>query len=409
MTRIRILLIATTALAGMPVLAQSGAPVDQGPKQRPDIAPAFETQTRAPAIATETPLAVTEIATGLEHPWGIAVLPGAQGYLVTERSGALRHIARDGTVSDPIEGVPDVLNEEQGGLLDVALGPDFETTRRVYFTYADPVAAEQSATAAGYGVLSEDMTRLEAVTQIFRQTPGSPSPMHYGSRILFDGDGHAYITTGEHFTLDQRVLAQDLDTTYGKVVRVGLDGGVPSDNPFSGRDDALDILWSLGHRNPQGAAIRPGTGELWVVEHGPRGGDELNLVEPGNNYGWPTVSYGINYDGSEVGSGEAAHEANGFTEPRYYWDPVIAPGGMTFYEGDMFPEWDGDLLIGALVAGGLVRIGLDGTTVAGEERLLSDLGRTRDVAVDSDGSVLLVTDFPDGALIRVTPDGRETN
>jgi aldose sugar dehydrogenase len=397
------------ALAAGAAFAQSADPVEQGAPNRPDVEPAFEAQTRAPAVETEATLRTEEVAGGLEHPWGIAVLPGDAGYLVTERPGRLVHISPDGEVSEPISGVPEVLAEEQGGLLDVALGPDFAEDRMVFLTYAKPMMDDLSATAAARGVLSEDLTELTRVEDIFLQSPGSPTPMHYGSRILFDDAGHAFVTTGEHFTEEERRYAQDLDKTFGKIVRVGQDGSVPEDNPFLGQPGAQTNIWTLGHRNIQGAAIRPDTGQLWVVEHGPAGGDELNLIERGANYGWPVVSYGINYDGSPVSDGLYRHEDEGFTEPVYYWDPVIAPGGMTFYQGEMFEDWQGDILIGGLVSGGLVRLEMESDRVSGEERLVTDLGRVRDVAVDRDGAVLAITDFADGALWRITPSGAASN
>jgi len=408
MTRTLLYTSAAVFAAGT-ALAQSGAPVEQGTPNRPDVEPAFEAQTRAPAIETETELQTDEVAGGLVHPWGIAVLPDDAGYLVTERPGRLVHISPKGEVSEPIAGVPDVLNEEQGGLLDVALGPNFAEDRTIFLTYAKPMMDDLSATAAARAVLSEDFTRLTEAEDIFLQSPGSPTPMHYGSRIVLDDAGHAFITTGEHFTEEERQYAQDLDKTYGKIVRVNLDGSVPEDNPFRGEPGAQTNIWTLGHRNIQGAAIRPETGQLWAIEHGPAGGDELNLIERGSNYGWPVVSYGINYDGTEVGEGLYRHEEQGFEEPVYYWDPVIAPGDMTFYEGEMFEDWQGDILIGGLVAGGIVRLEMEGERVAGEERLVTDLGRVRDVAVDLDGSVLAITDFEDGALWRITPSGVTSN
>ena len=404
MTRLTLTLsTALTLTAGM-ALAQSGAPVEQGPKNVPDFTPAFEAQTRAPAEDSGVTLAIETVAGGLVHPWGIAVLPGDGGYLVTERPGRLRHIAEDGTVSDAIAGTPEVVNQKQGGLLDVELGPDFDRTRRVYFTYAKPVGNGLSATAAAHGTLNAEMTKLTDVTDIFVQQPGSPNPMHFGSRIVFDGRGHAFITTGEHFTRTERQYAQDLDKTYGKVIRVGPGGEVPDANPFTGDADAVGSIWTLGHRNVQGAAVRPSTGRLWTIEHGPAGGDELNLIEAGANYGWPVVSYGRNYDGSPVNTGEEEHAERGFVEPRYYWDPVIAPGDMTFYDGAMFTDWQGDILIGGLVAGDIVRLSLDGDTVTAEERLGTGLGRTRDVAVDDDGAILAITDYDDGRLVRLTPE-----
>jgi aldose sugar dehydrogenase len=403
----RTLLLATTAalVAG----AAAAQPVDEGAPNRPDVSPAFEAQTDAPAVQSEVAPETTRVAGPLVHPWGIAVLPDDQGYLVTERPGQLRHITAEGEISDPIGGVPEVLAQDQGGLLDVALSPDFAEDRVVFLTYAKPMMDDLSATAAARGVLSEDMTELTEVEDIFLQSPGSPTPMHYGSRVVPAGDGHVFVTTGEHFTEEERVYAQDLDKTFGKIVRVAADGAVPEDNPFTSERGAQNNIWTLGHRNIQGAAIRPENGQFWVIEHGPAGGDELNLIEPGANYGWPVVSYGVNYDGTEVGEGLYRHEDEGFAEPAYYWDPVIAPGGMTFYEGEMFADWEGDILIAALITGGLVRLEMDGDRVAGEERLVTDLGRVRDVAVDGDGSLLVVTDDPDGALWRITPSGATSN
>ncbi|MDT0683524.1 PQQ-dependent sugar dehydrogenase [Roseicyclus sp. F158] len=399
-----LLATAASALAltlALPATAQTADPVDVGPKNAPDQEPAFAEQTRAPQADSGVALTQDIIAEGLTHPWGIAVLPGGDGYLVTERSGDLRHITPDGTISDPIAGIPEVLSIEQAGLLDVAIGPDFGSDRMIYWTYSKPQGEGMSATAAARGVLSEDLTEVTDVEDIFVQEPASPSPMHYGSRILFDGEGHALITTGEHFTEEERVYAQDLDKTYGKTVRVNLDGSVPDDNPFADQSDALPEIWSYGHRNIQGAAIRD-NGEFWTIEHGPKGGDELNHIEAGTNYGWPVISYGINYDGSEVSGGDTAQD--GMEQPRYYWDPVIAPGGMTFYDGEMFGDWQGDLFIGALVSDGIVRLELDGDTVTGEERLATDLGRVRDVVVDEDGSFLLITDYDDGALLRLSAE-----
>jgi glucose/arabinose dehydrogenase len=394
-----------TALAGLTLAAltlpAAGDPWPTGPKNA-DFAPAFPEQTRAPARASGVTPEVERFAGPLEEPWGIDALPGG-GYLVTEQPGRLRHVAGDGTISAPISGVPEVLYQRQGGLLDVTAAPDFAQSRRIYLTYAKPLGGGLSATAAATGVLSDDMTALREVEDIFVQTPGSPNPMHYGSRLVFDGDGHLFITTGEHSSRAERVLAQDLGTTYGKVVRLAADGGVPADNPFTGRADAIDSIWSYGHRNVQGAAIEPGTGRLWTIEHGPAGGDELNAPEPGVNYGWPVISYGVNYGGSAVGAGEAVRE--GMAQPRYYWDPVIAPSDMIFYDGGMFADWQGDLLIGSLNPGGLVRLELDGDTVTGEERFLEGEYRIRDVEIAPDGAILLLWDSPDGAVLRLTPGG----
>ncbi|RAZ86761.1 PQQ-dependent sugar dehydrogenase [Cereibacter johrii] len=371
-------------------------PVEQGPAAT-DFEPAFENQTRAPALEA-TGATAEPFVEGLEHPWGIAALPDG-GWLVTERPGRLRMVSEDGTLSDPIEGLPEVDARKQGGLLDVAVGPTFAEDRMIYWTYAKAVEGG-TITAAARGVLSEDGAEVSAVEDIFRQEPPSRAPMHYGSRILFDGEGHAIITTGEHSIEAERERAQDLGTSYGKVIRVALDGGTPEDNPFAD-GEGLGTVWSYGHRNIQSAAF-DAEGQLWIVEHGPKGGDELNLIQPGANYGWPEVSYGVNYDGSPVGTGEPRGE--GFTEPTYYWDPVIAPGDMTFYEGTAFEGWQGDLLVGSMKPGGLVRLTLEEGRVAGEERLLGDVGRVRDVEETAEGHLLLLIDAPDGGILRVTPE-----
>lgn len=391
------LLVATTMLAA-PLHAQEL--FDYGTRNT-DFEPAFEAQFRAPQVDSGVELETATVADGLVHPWGVAVLPEG-GYLVTERPGRLRHVSADGSLSEPIAGVPDVLAMRQGGLLDVTLAPDFETSRMIYWTYAKPVG-DATATAAARGVLSEDYSSLSEVEEIWVQEPAVPAPMHFGSRILFDDDRHAFITTGEHFTVEFRQYAQDLDKTFGKVIRLNADGTVPDDNPFAGDEAAAAGIWSLGHRNMQGATFMDG--DLWTIEHGPAGGDELNLTEAGKNYGWPVVSYGQNYNGSEVGSGEADHAARGFEEPEYFWDPVIAPSGMTVYDGALFEAWQGDLLIGSLSPGALVRLSVEEGEVTEEERFLPDIGRVRDVVVDSDGSVLVLIDAEEGRLVRLTPGG----
>ncbi|WP_373355566.1 PQQ-dependent sugar dehydrogenase [Pseudoroseicyclus sp. CXY001] len=378
------------ATAAGPALAQ----VEQGPANA-DFAPAFDNQTRAPALEP-TAVTVETFATGLSHPWGIAPLPEG-GWLVTERPGRLRVVGADGSLGEPIAGLPEVDARRQGGLLDVAVGPDFAEDRRIYWTYAKRVSGG-TVTAAARGILSEDLTEVTAVEEIFEQTPPSSNPAHYGSRIVFDGP-YLYLTTGEHFSLSDRQRAQELGATYGKVVRLTHDGGVPADNPFVETDGARPEVWTLGHRNVQGADL-DASGRLWTIEHGPAGGDELNAPEPGLNYGWPVVSYGQNYNGSAVGSGEA--RAEGFEEPVYYWDPVIAPSGMSFYDGS-FAGWQGDLLIGSLTPGGVTRLRIDGGRVTGEERIRPDLGRIRDVEIAPDGSILLLVDENNGAILRMTP------
>lgn len=386
---IRALTIATLFLA-----APASAQVSQGPKNVPEFEPAFENQTRAPKIRKREAFRVAPVVEGLVHPWGLAVLPEG-GYLVTERIGRLNHVSAEGEIT-PIDGLPDINVMGQGGLLDVAVADDFAASGRIFLTFAKAVDGGQATTAVT-AVLSDDHSSLSDVQEIFQQRPAVSSGAHFGSRIVLDGD-HAYITIGDRGNPD---LAQDLEATIGKVVRVTLDGSIPESNPLAGQGDALGEIWSYGHRNPQGAALNPQTGALWTLEHGPRGGDELNRIEKGANYGWPLISYGENYDGSPVKAGQSA--AEGMKQPQYYWDPVIAPGDFIFYEGEMFESWNGDVVAASLNPGGLVRLTLDGDRVTAEARYLRDLGRVRDVDVDLDGSLLVLTDDPEGGMFRVMP------
>ncbi|HVG49389.1 MAG TPA: PQQ-dependent sugar dehydrogenase [Rubellimicrobium sp.] len=382
----------TLALLPFPAFAA----VEQGAPNAP-YQPAFENQTRAPELP-DTPVQANPFAGPLESPWGIASLPDGS-FLVTERPGRMRLVGADGTISDPIAGVPEVNPGGQGGLLDVAVAPDFAQSRTVFWTYSKPQGRGLVATAAARGTLSADGTQLTDVRDIFVQTPASDSTKHYGSRIVPVGDGTLYVTTGEHSDAPERERAQDPNATWGKVVRITENGEALSDNPYAGGGGRAEV-WTLGHRNIQGAAL-DGQGRLWITEMGPLGGDELNLIEPGTNYGWPVVSYGLNYDGSPVGSGQP--RAEGFAEPVYYWDPVIAADNILFHDGGLFPDWQGDAIVTALKAGGLVRLRIEGDRVTGEERMLSDLGRVRDVEELGDGSLLILTDGPDGRIMRVTP------
>lgn len=383
-------MIRMLALLMLPVAAMAEVP--QGPPNA-DFAPAFPEQTRAPALPT-TPVSVARFADGLENPWGIAALPGGQ-FLVTERPGRMRLINADGSLSAPLPGLPEVSDSGQGGLLDVAVSPRFAQDRTVFWTYAKPVRGG-AVTAAARATLAAN-GQLTDVRDIFVQDNPVRNGRHFGSRIIPMDDGTVWITTGDRGAGDSGRLVQDINTTHGKVIRVNADGTVPADNPFVGRDGD-DQIWSVGHRNMQGAAIGPGG--LWTIEHGPRGGDELNQTQAGRNYGWPVVSYGINYRGSDVGDGIAS--GPGFEEPVYYWDPVIAPGGMMFYDGP-YRDWQGDLLIGSLNPGALVRLKMANGRVVGEERLLTDAGRIRDVEVLADGSVLVLVDSGRGGVLRVTP------
>jgi len=348
----------------------------------------------------KTPITVTEIAAGLRHPWAIAFLPDGR-MLVTERIGNMRIIATDGTIGATLDGLPDVDARGQGGLLDVAIDPKFSENRLVYWSYAEP-GEDGNSTAVARGRLSDDETALTDVKVIFSQQPKLPSTAHFGSRLVFDGKGHLFITLGERSSAKFRVQAQDLNSHLGKVIRLNEDGSVPADNPFVGRSDARPEIWSYGTRNVQAAALNPETGELWEIEHGPSGGDELNVAEPGKNYGWPIVSYGVNYDGTPVGSGES--KAEGMEDPLHQWTPVIAPSGMIFYSGKLAPAWERNIFVGGLAAQSLVRLELEGRKVIHEERLLEDLGeRIRDVAEGPDGSIYVATDADNGKIFRITP------
>ena len=337
---------------------------------------------------------VATVATGLEHPWGLAFLPDGR-MLVTERPGRLRIVGADGTLSAPVKGVPQVYETGQGGLLDVALDPRFADSRLVYLAYSEP-DGNVAGTAVARGKFTED--RLEEVEVIFRQQPKVSGPNHWGSRMVFAPDGKLFVTLGERYERDR---SQSLDEHLGKLVRINPDGSVPKDNPFVGRDGVRPEIFSLVHRNVQGAALHPRTQRLWIVDHGARGGDEINIPEPGKNYGWPIVTFGRDYSGVKIGEGTSKP---GLELPIYYWDPSIAPSGMAFYTGDRFPAWQGDLFVGALAGQLLTRLELDGTRVVHEERLLKELGdRIRDVRQGPDGLLYLVTDASDGRVLRIEP------
>lgn len=340
------------------------------------------------------PIRVVEVARGLEHPWGMAFLPDDR-ILVTERPGRLRIVEKDGALSPPVEGVPDVYASGQGGLLDVALDPDFAENRLVYLSYADG-GRSAASTAVARGKLEGD--RLTEVQRIFKQKPELRGTAHWGSRLVFARDDRLFVTTGDR---QQREHAQDLSGHVGKLIRIERDGSVPPDNPFVGREGSAPEIWSYGHRNIQGAALHPDTGALWLNEHGAKGGDEINLPEAGRNYGWPVISYGVEYSGGKIGEGT---EKEGMEQPLHYWDPSIAPSGMAFYTGDKFPHWRGNALIGALKFNQLVRLELRGTEVVAEERLLKEMGeRIRDVRQGPDGFVWLLTDESEGRLLRLEP------
>ncbi len=358
------------------------------------VGPAPKSPTPEPI---EAPIRTKTIADRLEEPWGLTFLPGGS-MLVTEKPGHLRIVGRNGTLSEPLTGVPEVFVSGQGGLLDVALSPTFTQDRLVYLSYSEP-GKGGAGTAVVRGRLTDHA--IEDVQVIWRQFPKVQGPNHWGSRLVFGNDGTLFITTGDRYEYKER--AQDLSTTIGKVVRINPDGSIPKDNPFVDRGDAQPSIWSYGHRNIQAAALHPETGQLWTVEHGAMGGDELNNPQPGENHGWPVITYGVDYDGSKIGIGTAKP---GMEQPVYYWDPVIAPSGVLFYTGESFPEWQGDLFIGSLQPGTLVRLEMKNGRVVREERYLEDLGeRIRDVVQGPDGDLYVITDSPQGRIIRVEPAG----
>ncbi len=340
------------------------------------------------------PLSVVTVAEGLDHPWGLAFLPDRR-MLVTERPGQLRLVDPAGKVSAPLGGVPPVYANGQGGLLDVALDPDFAANNLVYLSYAEP-GGEGGGTAVARARLGND--RLEQLQVIFRQSPKLDSGHHFGSRLVFLKDGTLIVTLGDR---NRREFIADKKAHIGKLVRINRDGSIPADNPFVGQSDFAPELYSLGHRNVQGAALNPATGAFWTVEHGARGGDEINIPQPGRDYGWPVISFGREYSGFKIGEGT---EKPGLEQPVYYWDPSIAPSGMEFYTGDVFPAWRGNVFVGALKGQMLVRLTLDGNRVVAEERLLEDLDeRIRDVVQGPDGALYLLTDDNDGRILRVVP------
>ena len=338
------------------------------------------------------PVEVATVAAGLRQPWAMEFLPDGR-MLVTERPGNLRLVSRDGTVSRPLAGVPPVRASGQGGLLDVALAGDFADSGVIFLAYAEAGDGGAGTTVARARLAG---VSLEDVTVIFRQEPKVSGGNHFGSRIVPMPDGTLFVTTGDRFKFDP---AQDLAGHIGKLIRIGADGSVPADNPFVGRGGARPEIWSYGHRNMQGAAVNPATGSLWIHEHGPRGGDEVNVPAAGQNYGWPLVSFGDHYSGQDIASPMTRPD---LAASIHQWTPSIAPSGLDFYRGDLFPAWRGDALVGALRGQLLVRLDVDGDRVTGEERI--DVGeRIRDVKVGPDGAIYLVTDGGDASILRLAP------
>jgi aldose sugar dehydrogenase len=390
--------LAAAALA----LIAAAPPVVTGPPNVPEFEPAFAGQTRAPAVQTKTALQVTTIASGFRQPWALAFLPDGR-MLVTEKpTGALYVVAPNGTKSPPVAGLPSVDGRDQGGLLDVELAPDFAKSGLVYWTYYEPREGGNGLAVARARLVDAGGAnpRVENLQVVFRMMPTFDSTMHAGGRLVFAPDGTLFVTLGERSALEGRRQARDLGSHFGKIVRIFPDGSVPKDNPFTGRDGAKPEIWTLGHRNVLSAAL-DGQNRLWVVEMGPKGGDELNLVVAGKDYGWPTIGYGEEYSGHRI---HETTQAPGLEQPVYYWDPVISPSGMVVYSGDLFPEWRGNFFVGGLSSQALVRLVIEGDRVVGEERLLTDLSaRIREVVQGPDGALYLLTDARNGKLLKVAP------
>src|SRR5215204_6215371 len=381
-----------------------GGPEDglnQRPPNAPDQKPAIAGQNRAPEQKTNVAFNVVTVTEGLVNPWGLTWLPDGR-MLVTERPGRLRSVTGDGkTMSEPVAGLPMVDSRGQGGLFDVTLDPAFLKNQLIYWSYAEPREGGANNTAVARGKLVDGAApKGENVQVIYHQVPSLVSTLHFGGRLVWNRDGTLFITQGDRSITEGRMQAQRMDSLLGKIVRLNSDGSVPKDNPFVGKDGVRPEIWSLGHRNIQSAALHPITGELWEVEHGTRGGDEINIARKGMDYGWPTIAYGIEYRGTPI-TGNTTAQA-GMEQPLYYWDPVIAPSGMAFYTGNLFPAWKGNLFVGGHGTSDLVRLELDGEKVVGEERLLTDLQpkreKIRDVRQGPDGALYLLTDSKEGRL-----------
>jgi glucose/arabinose dehydrogenase len=382
---------------------QAGPPVDARPANDPNQKPAFTGQTDAPEQKSNVAFEVVTVAEGFVNPWSVAFLPGGK-MLVTERPGRLRVVSADGKLSEPVSGLPPVHARGQGGLLDVALDPGFAKNTTIYWCYSEPrEGGTSNNTAVARGKLVDDAApRVEEVKEIYHQAPSLNSQLHFGCRLVFARDGTLFVTQGDRSITEGRMQAQNLDSLIGKIVRINTDGTIPKDNPFVGREGARPEMWSIGHRNIQAAALHPASGELWEIEHGTRGGDELNIVHKGQDYGWPTIAYGIEYRGGPITGG--IQQKAGMEQPAYYWDPIIGPSGMAFYTGNLFPAWKGDLFVGGHGTSDLVRLELQGDKVIGEERLLADLKeRIRDVRVGPDGAIYLLTDSAKGRLLKLVP------
>ena len=382
----------------------SCTPLESRPPEVPDEKPVSPGQTRACAVTSQVAYDVTVVASGLEKPWSVEPMPGGD-LLVTEKPGRLRVVTAAGQVGEPITGLPKVDARGQGGLLDVALAPTFDSDRTIYWSFSEP-RTNGNATSVARGVLSADRRSLSDVRVIYQTMPPHDGDKHFGSRLVFGPDGMLYVTVGERSDTPMRPQAQDSSSDLGKILRIRPDGTIPDDNPFTNQPNVRPAIWTLGHRNVQAAGFDP-QGKFWAVEHGTRGGDELNLIQKGKNYGWPLQAYGMEYSGAfpiSSPAGQAAPTRAGTEQPVYYWDPVIAPSGAQWYTGSAFPEWRGNLFVGSLKDKLLVRLVVDNDRVVGEEHLLADRGqRVRDVRQGPDGALYLVTDDVKGELWRIAP------
>ncbi|WP_412674280.1 PQQ-dependent sugar dehydrogenase [Agrobacterium rubi] len=386
---------------GISANAQSASPAETGQANAPDQKPAVEGQTRAPQPNTMPSLTKTVVAEGLPHLWSMEILPDGR-MLVAAKEGAM-HIVSDGKASPALEGVPKVASAGQGGLLDIALAPDFDTSKMIFFSFSEPRdGGNGTSVASAKLVESGGKAMLEDTKVVFRQTPTYDGDKHFGSRLVFGPNKELYVTVGERSDKEPRVQAQDVSSGLGKIFRIDTAGKAFDGNPFIGKDNALPEIWSYGHRNMQSATL-DGQGRLWTVEHGPKGGDELNLPKAGLNYGWPVITYGIEYSGGAVGDGMTSKD--GMEQPVYYWDPVIGPSGMAYYDSDAIPEWKESIIIGGLVTKGIVVLKIENDKVVSEGRLPLE-ERIRDVKVGSDGSIYAVTEQRGGGdsqILKLTP------
>ena len=373
----------------------SQAPVETNAPNS-DYKPAFQGQTRIAGVKTKAAYQGKVLAEGLQSPWGITSLPDGR-FLITEKGGTMRLASQDGKLSAAITGLPEVNSKGQGGLLGLTIDPDFTNNRMVYFSFSEKMS-DGNLTAVGKGRLSDDEKTIENAQTIYQATPAFPSNLHYGGRVLFDKNGFLFVSTGERSDIKSRPQAQFLNSALGKILRITKDGKPAPGNPFEKQADAKPEIYSYGHRNVQGLAINPATGDLWESEFGPRGGDEINLIKPGINYGWPTITYGIEYAGPKVGEG--IQQKEGMEQPIYYWDPVISPSGITFCSSDVIPEWKNNLFVGGLNGNHIARLVIKNDKVVGEERLLSNENqRFRDITQGKDGALYAVTD--QGRLYRI--------